>query len=101
VIEFGRVMWTQNALHYAVEEAARCMTFDTTDCGSTTSIQNYAAAISGLTFANANTVFTPTSGVNCGNSITGNQVTASYPFPFLTSLISFNMTLAAQACYPT
>jgi hypothetical protein len=71
------------------------------DCGSTTSTQNYAAAISGLTFTNATSVFTPTTGVNCGNAITGNQVTASYPFPFLTSLISFNITLAAQACYPT
>ena len=45
VIEFGRVMWTQNALHYAVADAARCMTFDATDCGSAGTTESYAARI--------------------------------------------------------
>jgi Flp pilus assembly protein TadG len=101
IIEFGRVLWAQNALHYAVEEAARCMTFNATSCGSTSATQNYAAATSGMTFANASTVFTPTTGVACGGAVTGNKVTASYPFPFLTSLFSYNITLTAQACFPT
>ena len=85
VIEFGRVMWTQNALHYAVADAARCMTFDATDCGSAYTTESYAARISGLTFANATTVFTATSGASCGSSITGKsgnrEVTVSHSLP--------------------
>jgi Flp pilus assembly protein TadG len=100
IIEFGRVLWAQNALHYAVEEAARCMTFNATSCGSTSATQNYAAATSGMTFANASAVFTPTTAVACG-AVTGNKVTASYPFPFLTTFFSYSITLTAQACFPT
>lgn len=93
IIEFGRVLWAQNALHYAVEEAARCATIDLTTCGNTSETQTYASTASGYTFATS--IFTVTV-ATCGN-----QVSASYPFQFLTSLVSYNLTLTAQACYPT
>jgi Flp pilus assembly protein TadG len=93
IIEFGRVLWAQNALHYAVEDAARCASIDTTTCNSTSATQNFAATASGTTFAPS--VFTVSS-QPCGN-----QVSASYPFPFLTSLVSYNLTLSAQACFPS
>ncbi len=93
IIEFGRVLWAQNALHYAVEEAARCATIDLTTCGNTSETQTYASTASGYTFATS--VFTVTV-TTCGN-----QVSASYPFQFLTSLVSYNLTLTARACYPT
>ena len=100
-VEFGRIMWTQNALHYAVEEAARCMTFNTTTCSSTATIQSYVASVSGLSFGNGSATFTPTTGAACGGGVTGNKVIASYPFPFLTTLFSYNVTLTAKACFPT
>lgn len=100
-VEFGRIMWTQNALHYAVEEAARCMTFNVTTCSSTSTIQSYAASVSGLSFGSGGTTFTPTTGAACGGGVTGNKVAASYPFPFVTSLFNYNVTLTAQACFPT
>lgn len=100
-VEFGRVVWTQNALHYAVEEAARCMTFNVTTCSSTSTIQSYAASVSGLSFGSGGTTFAPTTGAACGGGVTGNRVTASYPFQFVTSLFNYGITLTAQACFPT
>ena len=32
IIEAGRLLWIQNALHYAVEAAARCASIDTIVC---------------------------------------------------------------------
>jgi Flp pilus assembly protein TadG len=93
IIEFGRVLWAQNALHFAVEEAARCATIDVTICGNTGETQTYAATASGFTF--------PTSAFTVTNASCGNQVTASYAFQFLTSLFGTGPTLTAQACFPT
>jgi Flp pilus assembly protein TadG len=93
IIEFGRVLWAQNALHYAVEAAARCAAIDTTTCSSSATTQSFAATASGETFATSVfTVSTP----SCGH-----QVSASYAFPFLTSLVSYNLTLTAQSCFPS
>jgi Flp pilus assembly protein TadG len=93
IIEFGRVLWAQNALHYAVEEAARCATIDLTTCGNTSETQTYASTASGYGF--------PTGAFTVTVAACGNQVSASYPFQFLTSLVSYSLTLTAQACYPT
>lgn len=93
IMEFGRLLWTQNALHYAVEEAARCSAIDTDVCSSTSTTQSFAAGRSGLTFATS--VFTVTK-TSCGW-----QVSASYPFSFVGFLSEYSVTLHAQACYPT
>jgi Flp pilus assembly pilin Flp len=93
IIEFGRVLWTQNALHYAVEQAARCASIDTTTCSSSGTTQSFASTASGITFPPA--VFAVSS-QPCGN-----QVIATYSFPFLTSLVSYNLTLSAQSCFPS
>jgi len=100
VIEFGRVLWTQNALHYAVEQAARCSALNSSSCNSTTATQNYAASVSGLSFANPSSVFSTSQNAACGTGITGTLVSASYPFQFATSLFNYSLTLTAQACYP-
>lgn len=91
LLQAGILLWTQNALYYSVQTAARCASNDTSICGTTSQIQSYAAAASGGSFsASVFTVSTP----SCGN-----QVTASYPasllFPFTSSV-----TLTAQSCYP-
>ena len=50
VAEGGHLLWTVNALHYSVEEAARCASIDTTNCGTATQIQSFAAGRSGAGF---------------------------------------------------
>src|SRR5690348_16032393 len=93
LIEFGRVLWAQNALHFAVEEAARCATIDVTTCGNTNETKTFASTASGFTF--------PTSAFTVTTETCGNQVVGSYAFQFLTSLFGTGPTLTAQACFPT
>jgi hypothetical protein len=93
IFEFGRMLWAQNALHYAVEQAARCATIDVATCGNPGDTQTYASTVSAYTFPpSAFSVTTP----SCGN-----QVSASYAFPFVVSLFGTGPTLTAQACFPT
>ncbi len=95
VIEFGRVLWTLSTLHYAVEEAARCASINTTTCGTSTQIKAYAAARAS-TIGVATSVFTPTT-VACGH-----KVAASYVFPFAVSgFMPYTITLTAQSCFPS
>jgi Flp pilus assembly protein TadG len=94
IVEFGRLLWTQSALHFAVEEAARCATVDAANCGSASAVQSFAVArAAGLGLQKS--VFSLTSPA-CGN-----QVSASYPFPFvLATLFPYSITLTAQSCFP-
>lgn len=106
VIEFGRALADQNALNYAVQDTARCITITPSACSDPAS---YASTTSGMTFdTSVFSVTTPTP--SCGN-----QVEAAYTFQFLTNLINISelasavglsglangITLTAQACYPT
>lgn len=94
VEEFGRLIWTQVTLHYAVEQAARCGAVDSTTCSSSTQIQSFAASQApGLGLAPAQfTVSTP----SCGE-----EVSASFPFAFVVpNLLPFSVTVGAQSCYP-
>jgi Flp pilus assembly protein TadG len=94
IVEAGLLMWTQVGLQHATESAARCATINTSTCGSTTAIQNYAAQQAyGLTVAPS--AFT----VNA--AACGNQVSASYPFQFVVSLFGLqSVTLTGQSCFP-
>jgi Flp pilus assembly protein TadG len=94
IFEFGRALWTQGVLDYAVEQAARCASINTTTCSSVSTIQTFAAAqTTPLNLATSIfTVTTPT----CGH-----QVAASYPFAFVaTGLFSYSLTLTSTSCYP-
>jgi Flp pilus assembly protein TadG len=93
-IEFGRLIWTQAALHFAVEEAARCASVTPSVCGTSAQVTAFAAnAISPTNIAaSAFTFTTPT----CGH-----QVSASFAYQFVvTGLFPFTPTLTAQACFP-
>jgi hypothetical protein len=93
IMECGRVLWTQNALNYAVEEAARCAGVNSSLCGSTSQIQAFAASRSGAAFdASVFLVSNP----SCGN-----QVSASYPLTMSIAWLRFSLTLTAQSCAPT
>lgn len=93
--EFGRGIWTQATLEYAVEAAARCAVANVTVCGNASQTQAYAASqAAGLTIASS--VFVVT------NQACGVQVSASVPFEFaVPNLLPFNITLNATACYPS
>ena len=93
VCEIGRVLWLQNALNYSVAEAARCWSNASSQCGSASATQSYAASASGAGFTS--TVFTATS-TTCGKS-----VSASYPVTLAIPYVNMSLTLSSQACYPT
>ena len=92
--EFGRLLWTQTTLHFAVEAAARCGSIDAVQCGSTGAVQNFAAAHAvGIGLSPAAVAVTAAS---CGTA-----VSASYPFQFVvTGFFPYAITLTAQTCFP-
>jgi Flp pilus assembly protein TadG len=98
--EFGRALWTQAALQFAVEAGVRCAS---TSCA--VDIPTYAATQAlGLTVPS--TAFTYTSSQSCGIAgyASGKQVTASYAFPSMVVSLRFlpqlNVTLSAKSCRP-
>jgi uncharacterized membrane protein len=95
VCEFGRALWTQSALQYAVEAAARCRALNASGCTDTGSTQTYAAGeVFGLSVAASEfSVSTP----SCGT-----QVSVSHAFdPIVTKLVpGLSITLTAQSCHP-
>ena len=101
--EFGRALWTQSALQYAVEAASRCAAITTTTCPDAGTTQTYAAN-NALGLSLASSVFTYTASASCGITgyASGSQVTASYAFqPVVPQLIAgLSVNLGAKACHP-
>jgi Flp pilus assembly protein TadG len=106
-VEFGRLLWTQNSIQYAVEQASRCAAYKLTGCANAGETQTFAASqVHGYTASAA--AFT-VSYVACGVAgTTGVLVSASVPFtPLLSSssLLPFESSLAisltGQSCRPT
>lgn len=94
VVQFGQMFWTQTAMQHAVEMAARCATINATTCGSASATQTYAATQAfGLTL--------PSGTFTASTAACGNQVAASYAFPFVTAWFPATINLTAQSCYPT
>jgi len=95
IMEFGRIIWTQTTLDYAVEAAARCAAINSTLCGTTTAIKNFAVgAATGIPVTSSNfTVATP----SCGA-----QVSATFHYAFSVPwLFPQNLTLSSTSCFPT
>lgn len=99
IVEFGRAMWTQTALQFAVERAARCAAVSPSAC---TDVPAYAASqVYGLSIPAAS--FTHTPNATCGAaSITGGaEVTVSYAFQAIVpQLVPVDVTLSAKSCHP-
>jgi Flp pilus assembly protein TadG len=94
VCEFGLLMWTQLGLQHGAEMAARCATFNSGTCGSTTAIQNYAVQ-------NAFGLSIPASTFSVTTPACGNQVSATYSFHFIVGYFGTSaVTLNAQSCFP-
>jgi Flp pilus assembly pilin Flp len=98
IVDGGRMLWTQNSLQYAVEQAARyAVTSCTTTCATAAQIQSYAASKAyGMTISASDFA---SNIVGCG-ALPGTQVTASVPY---TPLFPYprNLTLTASSCRPT
>jgi Flp pilus assembly protein TadG len=106
IIQFGQAVFIQAALQHAVTESARCYSlFQGTnslgpgstppDCSTTTNVQTVAAQQAfGLSISTSVFTATTPTGYAC--------VSASYPMSFGVPFIpKFNLTLAADSCYPT
>ncbi len=91
-VEAGRMIWTKNALQYAVTQAARCNAIGNPACASAPQTKTYAAGkVQGVSVAAV--VFT------VGNQSCGVQVSATLSYKPLIG--PSGMTLTAQSCYPT
>ena len=93
--EFGRGIWTQATLDFAVQTAARCAVANKTVCGNASQTQDFA--VTQAAALNLSTsVFTVTT-QTCGT-----QVSASLPYQFaVPNLLPYRITLTATACYPS
>jgi Flp pilus assembly protein TadG len=96
IIEMGRVLWLQNALHYSVEEASRCAAVDSTSCGNASQIESFAASRSGYTFSNS--VFSDPAPSCTGGSCC---VSGSYTMNLVIPFVTLAPTLSSSSCFPT
>jgi Flp pilus assembly protein TadG len=93
IIEGGLLLWTQSTLQFAVEAAARCAAVNTTQCGSSSAIQSYAASQAfGMTISS--------SSFSVSQPSCGYQVSISYPFSFIVQeIFPGTITLNAASCH--
>jgi Flp pilus assembly protein TadG len=92
--EFGRAIWTQASLQYAVEVAARCAAVNTANCGNAAQITAYAASHSyGMSVAQSTFTFI--------SAACGQQVSANLSFSFLVTILPYTLNLTAISCHPT
>lgn len=114
-IEFGRVLWTEQALQETAIAGARCMAIaqGTKPNGSCTSSSTYSSTATKTYIQNVASGWAlslPSAGISLNNSAscggTGgfSQVTLTSTFtsvvPNLVKLSSSGLTLTASACYP-
>jgi hypothetical protein len=94
LMQLGGMAWTQVALNYAVQEAARCAAVRTDLCGSSSAVQTYAASQTlGLNIPSS--AFQVQLGTACGT-----DVRASLAYSFIVSPFSKPTTnLAAEVCH--
>jgi Flp pilus assembly protein TadG len=108
VVEFGRMLWTLNALQETAIAGARCMGVLNTSCassgaynaGNTTTYVKSIATGWGVSLATTN--ITLNNSTACGGVAGFSQVSISYTFqtviPMITSLVGDPLTV--NACFP-
>lgn len=95
VVGMGFLLWTENAIQTAVQQAARCASINKNDCGTATQVQNAAVGWSYGIVTDPNQVqvnFRAT----CSSGQGGTIVLIQYPVNFFV----LSTTVAAEACYP-
>jgi Flp pilus assembly protein TadG len=112
-IEFGRLLWTYQALQETAIAAARCMALPQTNCGTgtpptydaadTTAYIKEVAGQWGVPLANAN-ITAQDNNADCGGTTGFSSVSLSYTFqsavPYLILIPSSGIPLNASACFP-
>jgi Flp pilus assembly protein TadG len=93
VIEVGRGLWLQNALHYATQQAARCASVIASVCADNSSVGSYAASVSGANIPAS--AFSLDITQSCGN-----LVSASYAISLHIPYKPMSWTLTAKSCFP-
>lgn len=92
-IEFARLFWTQAALQYALDRAARCAAVTPLTCTALTTPGYASSQVAGLAI--------PAADFTYATAACGYQISASVPFAFLVpSLMPFSLTLTATSCHP-
>ena len=93
-LQFGMIAWTESGMQYAVEQAARCATVNTTLCGTPSQIQQYAASqMTSTAVVAADFTYVST---GCGNQV---SVTINYPY-MVQVFLPASITLTAKSCHP-
>ena len=106
IIEVGRGLWTMNALNYAVEQAARCASLNSTDCGSQSGVQSFAIGVSAALVPNSTFTLGQYSDYSCSTvtafsaQVKAKQVSASYAMKLYIPFVSTQPTLTASSCFP-
>ncbi len=92
IIGLSTMFYTNHALHYATEAAARCFAVNVTSCPDTGATQAYAATrYSG---PDISPVFVAST-AGCGHTVTGNA-----NFTLDAVVTSITVPFSATACYP-
>ncbi len=94
IFQGGILLWTQLGMEHAVESAARCSAVHSSNCGTLSQIQSYAATQAyGLNL--------PTSIFSFRQTTCGNVVSASYSYSVFSQVFGkASIPLNAQACFP-
>ena len=95
IFAIGFVLWTENALQTAVQQAARCASVNKTDCATVAQVKNAAVGWSYGILTDPNSVqvnFRAT----CSSGQGGTIVLIQYPVTFYV----ISTTVTAEACYP-
>lgn len=102
-LEFGRALWTQQALQETAIAGARCMALPQTNCATdTTTFIQQVASQWGVSLTSAN--ITPNNNTSCGGTSGFSQVSLTFTFTSvvagLVGIPSGGVPLRATACFP-
>jgi Flp pilus assembly protein TadG len=106
IIEIGRGLWTMNALNYAVQQAARCASLNSTDCGNQGGVQTFAVGVSATLIPSTTFTLAQYSDYSCttvtaiASRVKAKKVSASYAMTLYIPFVSMQPTLAASSCFP-
>ena len=87
------VLYINSNLHFAVDDAARCMSVKTTVCDTVAHTKTHALAT--FNFPSLSPTITPTFAAACGNQVSGS---ATYQLNAVVTNLSVN--LSATSCFP-
>jgi Flp pilus assembly protein TadG len=93
IIGVSTMIYANETLQYATEDAARCAAVKTSTCFDQTSVSNYA--LGRYTGPALSPTFAYDPAASCGHSVTGSATMA-----LDTGLVNISVPLQAHACFP-